>query len=87
VALVWIPTPLDRLCGGRKTVSVGGSTVGEVIRRLENECPGISAALIENGELTSTLAPSVDGAIAQLGLLEPVGPDSELFFVPAISGG
>jgi len=30
---------------------------------------------------------SVDGAAAELGLAEPVAEDSEILFVPAVSGG
>lgn len=85
--LVWIPTPLDQLCRGRKTVQVPGDTLGRVIHSLDLECPGIEAALVQDGTLIPTLAPSIDGSIALLGLLEPVASDSEIFFVPAISGG
>ena len=42
---------------------------------------------MEDNQVRSNLAVSIDGEIARMGLLERVGEDSEVHFVPAISGG
>ncbi|GIW06764.1 MAG: hypothetical protein KatS3mg060_1569 [Dehalococcoidia bacterium] len=87
MATVWIPAQLLTECGGRRQIEAPGRTVGEVLRNLERDCPGLLARLAPNGELAPDLAVSVDGAIGTLGLLEPVEPTSEVFLVPALQGG
>lgn len=87
MAVVWIPAQLRALVGGRETVSVPGSTVGEVIAALERVCPGIRERLCDGDALRSGLSVAVDDEVARLGLLEPVGEASEVHFLPAISGG
>jgi molybdopterin synthase sulfur carrier subunit len=87
MATVFIPTMLQKLTGGVKQVRVEAATVRQVIDRLEELYPGIKPRLVENGRLRPNLAVSVDGEVARLGLLEKVGEDSEVHFVPAIGGG
>jgi len=43
--------------------------------------------LVENNEIRPSIAVSVDGEIATSGMLEPVRPDSEVHFIPALGGG
>jgi molybdopterin converting factor small subunit len=85
--LVWIPPLLRDLTAGRDTVTVSGSTVRQVIDALERAHPGIRARLCAADGLRPGLAVVVDGSTASLGLLEPVGPASEVHFLPAITGG
>ncbi|MCL6648270.1 MAG: MoaD/ThiS family protein [Chloroflexi bacterium] len=87
MARVWVPAQLVDLCGGRRVVDVPGRTVGEVLRALDRECPGLAERLLPGGTLAPDLAVSVDGAIGTLGLLEPVTPTSEVYLVPALQGG
>ncbi|GIW09831.1 MAG: hypothetical protein KatS3mg061_0888 [Dehalococcoidia bacterium] len=87
MARVWVPAQLVDLCGGRRVVDVPGRTVGEVLRALDWECPGLAERLLPGGTLAPDLAVSVDGAIGTLGLLEPVTPTSEVYLVPALQGG
>ena len=42
---------------------------------------------MEEGRIKPSLAVSIDGEVARMGLLEKVGPGSEVHFVPAIAGG
>ncbi len=42
---------------------------------------------MEDGEIRSNLAVAVDGEVARMGLMERVGEDAEIHFVPAIGGG
>ena len=58
-----------------------------VIEELERLYPGIKDRLVEDGAIRSNLAVAIDGEIARMGLLEKVGENSEVHFVPAIGGG
>jgi molybdopterin converting factor small subunit len=68
-------------------VTVVGGTVAEVIDRLDERFPGFRDAVIDEGDLQPGLAVSIDSEVAVLGLLEPVPPDAEVHFLPAIAGG
>ncbi|MCB1019008.1 MAG: MoaD/ThiS family protein [Acidobacteria bacterium] len=87
MATVFIPTMLQPLAGGRKTVEVAGATVGDLIRNLDAIHPGIQARLVDGDALRSNLAVAVDGEVSVFGLLEDVPEDAEVHFIPAISGG
>jgi molybdopterin synthase sulfur carrier subunit len=78
---------LQTLTGGVKQVQVPAATVRQVINRLEELYPGIKARLVEGGRIRPNVAVSVDGEVARMGLLEKVGENSEVHFVPAIGGG
>jgi molybdopterin synthase sulfur carrier subunit len=87
MARVWIPAPLRDLTNGQDVVTVAGGRVGQVIDQLEQLYPGIRARLCDGEELRPGLAVVVDTEVARLGLREPVGPGSEVHFLPAIAGG
>jgi molybdopterin converting factor small subunit len=75
------------LTSGTEKVSVAGETLRQVIRHLEETYPGVTERLCDEGRLKPTIAVVIDGRVARKGLLEQVGNDSEIHFVPAISGG
>jgi molybdopterin synthase sulfur carrier subunit len=87
LATVFIPSALRQTAGGASQVSVPGATVREVIRNLEERHPGLKTHLVENGKLKPNISVFVDGEPGTIGLLEPVGNDSEVHFIPAIAGG
>ncbi len=87
MATVYIPTMLLPVTSGVKQVQVEASNVRQLINGLEEQFPGIKDRLVENNEVRSNLAVSIDGEIARMGLLERVRENSEVHFVPAISGG
>lgn len=84
---VFIPSMLRALTEGKETIEVAGASVREVVNNLESVAPGLRAQLLDDGVLKPNLAVAVDGSVVPLGLLERVGPDSEIHFVAAISGG
>ena len=43
--------------------------------------------LVEDGEILPNLAVAIDGDVATMGLLQKVGENSEVHFLPAIAGG
>lgn len=87
MATVWIPSLLRGLTQERATVEVAGATVGAVIDALEAQYPGVRERLCADGTLRPGIAVAVDTQLARLGLAQPVGPQSEVHFLPAISGG
>jgi sulfur-carrier protein len=87
MAVVWVPALLRPLTGGNERVMAPGSTVGNVIEALEMDYPGIRDRLVENGRLRPTIAVVVDGHVSALKLRQKLNDDSEVHFIPAISGG
>ena len=87
MAIVFIPTLLRPLTGGRASVEAEGATVRQVIESLEIAWPGIRERLLEQDRLRPNISVAVDGEVTPMGLLEPVGPTSEVHFVAAIKGG
>ncbi|MBK5293824.1 MAG: MoaD/ThiS family protein [Acidobacteriia bacterium] len=85
--VVFIPTLLQAVTGGHTRLEAEGSTVAQVIENLDRDWPGIAARLVEGARLRPNLSVAVDGEITPLGLLERVGPQSEVHFVAAIKGG
>ena len=75
------------LTAGQAIVTVPGASVGQIIAELDCLYPGIQARLRDADRLRPGLAVVVDTEVARLGLLQPVGPDSEVHFLPAIGGG
>jgi molybdopterin synthase sulfur carrier subunit len=87
MATIWIPSLLHDLTDGRDTVTANGATVRELIAALDVLYPGMQGRLCDGDTLRPGLAVVVDSQVAPLGLGQPVGPHSEVHFLPAISGG
>ena len=85
--IVFIPTMLLPLSGGVKQAKIDAANLRQVIDGLESLYPGIKTRLLEEGQIRPNLAVAIDGEVARLGLLEKVGEQSEVHFVPAIGGG
>lgn len=87
MARVWIPALLRGMTGGASEVDVPGETVRAVIEQLEARYPGIRERLMDGDRLRPNIAVVVDGTRSRQGLRQPVSAESEVHFVPAISGG
>ena len=87
MATVYIPSLMRDLTGGVSRVDVNGRTVVQAIDALDALCPGAKARLCNGDHLDHTVAVSVDGKVARLGLRAPVKADSEIRFLPVIEGG
>lgn len=87
MARVFLPTSIRPLAGGRETVSVDGKNVRALIVELDGRWPGIKDHLCDGDELRPGLAVVVDGTVSDLGLLHRVDRDTEVHFLPALSGG
>ena len=85
--IVFIPTMLLPLSRGVKQVNIDAVNLRQVIDGLDLLYPGMKSRLLAEGQIRPNLAVAVDGEVARLGLLEKVGEESEVHFVPAIGGG
>lgn len=82
-----IPALLRKLTAGRERVAVRGRNVREIVADLERQFPGLADQLLDAGEIKPSIAISIDGEVVPGGVLEPVGENSEVHFLPALGGG
>ncbi len=71
-----------RFAGGEVEIRVPGSNVLRLIKALEERYPGIAEVLESDA-----MAVAIDGIVYQDAMLEDVGSESEVYFLPAIRGG
>ena len=84
--VVFVPAILRPLIPTSRVVVVG-TTVGEIIEELEARYPGVSAILVADDDVAPGIAVIINDQVSQMGLMEPVAPDAEVHFLPALSGG
>ena len=70
-----------RFTGGATELEVEADTFRRMVLELDRRFPGLGRQIDES------MAVAIDGVVHQTAMLEGVGPDSEVCFVPAISGG
>jgi len=87
VATVFVPSLMRKLTGGQETVDVEGSTVREIVNNLDGQYPGMKDRLMDKFRIKPNISIAVDGEVTPMGVLEKVGEDSEVHFLPAIGGG
>jgi molybdopterin synthase sulfur carrier subunit len=87
VPVVWIPALLRELTGGVEAVPVRASTVREAIEALDQKYPGVKARLLMDDRLRPGISVIVDGTVSGQKLRHPLDENSEVHFLPAISGG
>ncbi len=80
MAKVTIPDNLLAHTGGQREVELFVENYRELMRALDERWPGIAEPL-------GKAAAAIDGQICQDAFLEPIGPTSEVFFMPRIEGG
>jgi molybdopterin converting factor small subunit len=71
----------NQFAGGETKLDVQAKDVRQLIRALEELYPGMGR------ELEAGMAVAIDGEIYADPFLEPIGPDSEVYFLPRIGGG
>ncbi len=87
MAIVYIPTMLRSLTGDDQQLEIEGTTVRQIVEKLEARYPGVKERLVESNRLKPNISVAVDGDVSPLGMLEKVGESSEVHFLPAIGGG
>ena len=78
---------MQELSSGEQRVNVQGNNIRQVIDNLDALYPGFKDRLVEDGRVKPNISVAIDGEITPLGMLEKVREDSEVHFLPAISGG
>ena len=68
-------------CGDVREVEVKAATIGQMIKELDAQFPGLGKQIDES------MAVAIDGEIFQDSLIDPIGPDSEVHLIPKIAGG
>jgi molybdopterin synthase sulfur carrier subunit len=87
---VRIPTQLRTLTGGNGELSLGGASVGEVLKALDAAHPGMADRLFdESGALRRFVNVFVDDEDVRFldGLATPVSAGQTVSIVPAVAGG
>ena len=87
MATVFIPSLMQKLSDGKSRVEIEGSSVRQIVNNLDAEYPGFKERLVEDGRIKGNISVAIDGEITPLGMLEKVGENSEVHFLPAIGGG
>ncbi len=87
MATVFIPSLMQKLSDGESSVQIEGATVRQIVNNLDARHPGFKDRLVEDGRIKGNISVAVDGEITPLGMLEKVGENSEVHFLPAIGGG
>lgn len=86
MAQVHLPDALRDLTGGAAVVTAAGTTVREVIDALDRQFPRVKDRLCRGAVLRPGLM-AVVGPNMAANLNQPVGPDDEVHFLPALGGG
>jgi len=87
---VRLPTVLRSQAGGKASVEVEGSTIGDVLKALVAEHPGIGGQVFaEDGSLQKFVNVYVnDDDVRYLSSLDtPVNEGDEVSILPAVAGG
>ncbi len=86
---VRVTSVLQRVTGGKRAVTTGGETIGEVIDSLESDYPGLKAQVTEDGALRRFVNIYVnDEDIRYLDQLRtPVKDGDVVSILPALAGG
>ena len=87
MATVFIPSLMQSLTAGKHQVQVEGATVRQIVNNLDSAFPGMKERLVEGNRIKPNISVAIDGEITPMGMLEKVGENSEVHFLPAISGG
>ncbi len=85
-----LPTVLRPQAGGAKTVTAGGSTVGEVLAALVETFPGLAGQVVnDDGSLHKFVNVYLnDDDVRYLSALDtPVKDADEISILPAVAGG
>tara|TARA_B100001765_G_scaffold195280_1_gene144623 strand:+ start:108 stop:344 length:237 start_codon:yes stop_codon:yes gene_type:complete len=78
---------MQKLCNGEQKLIIEGANLRQVIDNLDLQYAGFKDRLVEDGKIKPNISVAVDGEITPLGMIQKVNTNSEIHFLPAISGG
>ena len=85
--IIFVPSLMQKLCDGEQKLIIEGANLRQVIDNLDLQYTGFKDRLVEDGKIKPNISVAVDGEITPLGMIQKVNPNSEIHFLPAISGG
>jgi molybdopterin converting factor small subunit len=85
--IIFIPSLLRTFTQNESQVIVQAETVGSAIDELDQLFPGIREQLLQDDRIRPTLSLVIDGKTSQKGLRQKLSQESEVHFLPQISGG
>lgn len=80
MATVYVPGGLSAFAGGEDTVVIDAPRIHELLMALDVRYPALA-------ERVRDMAVAIDGQIFGSPGYQPLRPDSEVHFIPTISGG
>lgn len=87
MAVVIIPATLRDHCAGASKLEVPGTTIGEILRAVDDQCPGFYQRVVDGQRLRPELAFALNGEVVPLALHDHVSDTTEIAIVPALGGG
>jgi len=78
---------MRRHTDGLDRLEVSGATVREALDQAEGRYPGITDDLFEGADLRAGITIAIDDTIVDHPLGFPLKEESEIYIVPAMSGG
>ena len=90
MATIYIPSLMRDLTGGKEIIQIEGADMRQIIANLEAAYPGFKQRLLDDGaaqRIKPNIAVMIDGRNARRILIDKVNENSEIHFLPAISGG
>ena len=84
---IFVPSLMQKLCNGEQKLLIEGTNLRQVIDNLDLQYTGFKDRLVEDGKIKPNISVAVDGEITPLGMIQKVNTNSEIHFLPAISGG
>ncbi len=89
MVVVRLATPLRKFSGGKPEIEVEGSTVREVIEKIEAKSPGFAEKILDGGDIKQfiNIFHNNEDVRFKKGLDTELNPDDVLSILPAVSGG
>ena len=84
---VAIPSLMQNLTNGEDRVTLDGTTLREVIANLEESYPGFKARVCDGDRIRPNISVYINGIISREGMRQSVNAETEIHFLPALSGG
>ena len=75
------------LTHGRTVLRVNAQSLKQLIEAMDLEYPGIKYRLYESGQLRKDIMVIVDGKALKTGLEQTLTDESEIRFIPIVTGG
>jgi molybdopterin converting factor small subunit len=88
--VVKIPTPLRPVVGGQAEVKMEGTTVGEVLRRMDSQFKGFGERVLDEGKTVKrfiNVFVNEDNILDKENLDTKLKPGDTISILPSIAGG